>query len=274
MAGFPFRLCPSALLGCVCLSSGCSGYKPASDTLALSADGDGQQADWSCLQRPAQPTAPLGSVGDPIVYSIRMVDVLSQALLMDVTVQACGLADVECARPITPKLSPSTDGWVDVPLRDNFQGYLRIQSNDDSTLPQLFHLPDTGRLRSRRDFPIVMISKMAYEVLVNVLHVPDDPSLGAIAVRTFDCQNRLAAGVTLTNDTDGVPWYFLDGLPSIMRQETDLQGLAGFVGTTPGFTLSEATLADGTKISSQNLIVRPGWMSSGFLRPAQAKDPQ
>jgi hypothetical protein len=156
---------------------------------------------------------------------------------------------------------------VNLALRNNFQGYLQLESPGE--LPQLFHVPDGG-LRTMRDFPIVMISQQVFQGLIQILNLTPDASRGAVAVRTFDCKNTLASGVALKSDMAGVPWYFLKGAPSTTLQTTDVQGLGGFVGIAPGFALSEATLPDGTEIAGQTLLVRGGWMSTSFLRPRQA----
>jgi hypothetical protein len=121
-----------------------------------------------------------------------------------------------------------------------------------------------------RDYPIVMISEQAFAGLVQILNLPPDPSRGAVAVRTFDCKNTLAPGVALKSDMLGAPWYWANGAPNTVVQTTDPQGLGGFVGIAPGFALSEATLLDGTEITGQTLLVRGGWLSTGFLRPPQA----
>ena len=257
---------------------GCAEYKPGTDTLPLtlgagaadSGPSRGDQPDWSCLQKPAGPPPPIGSVGQYIVYSVQIVDLTTQALTLDATVKACALSDVDCKNPVTTEQRPGADGWVNLALRNNFQGFLQIES--PNAVPQLFHPPDTG-LRTMQDYPVVTISKDIFAGLVQVLRLMDNPNLGAIAVRTFDCKGALAPDVVLKSDVAGVPYYFQGAAPSITRQQTDSNGLAGFVGIEPGFALSEATLLDGTEITSQKLVVRPGTLSTGFLRPPQVLQP-
>lgn len=272
MAALPFRVCVWTVIGAASVVMGCADYRSASDMLPLVGADSGpfasQGADWSCLTKPAAPMSQLGRVGDYIVYSVQIIDLTSQALLLDVDVKACALTDVDCKDPVVPGVQrPDSEGWVNLPLRNNFHGYLQLTS--DGELPQLFHVPDAG-LRTMRDFPIVMISEQAFQGLVQILNLTPDASRGAVAVRTFDCKNTLAPGVALKSDMLGAPWYWGHDAPSTTLQTTDSDGLGGFVGIAPGFALSEATLPDGTEITGQTLLVRSGWMSTSFLRPPQA----
>jgi hypothetical protein len=224
---------------------------------------------------------PLGIPGRDVTYSVQLVDLATQQLLSNVRLRACGLTDITCDNPVTRDtqaglddgwLVPDPNGWVDIPLTSNFRGYLEIESIPrEAYVPYIFHLPE-GELRTMREFPIVMISLNSYAMLVNALQIADDVNLGAIGVRTFDCQGKLAAGVVLRNNTGGVPWYFQNGLPNTLRQQTDDEGLGGFLRSQPGLTVSDAILPDGTPITSQSLIVRKQTMSTVYLRPPQVAD--
>jgi len=280
MAAFPFRLSVRALAGCVCLATGCSEYKPATDTPG---------ADWSCLSAPRTNPDPIGVVGRDVTYSVQLVDLSTVQVISNVKLRACGLTDLECNNPVTGEtppddappspdrggwLTPDASGWVDIPLKSNFQGYLEIESIPrEAYVPYIFHLPE-GELQTMREFPIVMISATAFGMLVAALQVDYDPDLGAIGARTFDCQGQLAPGVVLRNNTGGVPWYFQNGLPNTRRQETDDQGLAGFLRSQPGLTVSDAILPDGRAITSQSLIVRKQTMSTVYFRPPQVRQMQ
>jgi hypothetical protein len=274
MRAFPFRVCVWTVIGAASVVMGCTEYKPGTDMPALKGADSGpflsssEGPDWSCLEQPAGPAQQLGRVGDYIVYSVQITDLSTRALILDVDVRACSLTDVDCKEPVVPVVQrPNSDGWVNLPLRNNFQGYLELKSPGE--LPQLFHVPDSG-LRTMRDYPIVMISEDVYVALVTTLKLTPDSTLGGVAVRTFDCKDALAEGVAIKSDMVGAPWYWANGAPSTALQATDSQGLGGFVGIAPGFALSRATLPDGTEITGQTLLVRGGWMSTGFLRPPQA----
>jgi hypothetical protein len=223
-------------------------------------------ADWSCVgQAPERDLTP-GSTGASILYSLRLVDLATGAIFPEVTVRACALVDINCDNPLTGQLVPTADGWVDVPLTENFRGYLEIVS--PSAVPYLFHLPDT-ELRSTRDFPLAMVALESFGALLTALGVQAEPSLGAIAMRAFDCQGDPAAGVVFKTTSGGIPWYFEGGLPNRERVTTDPGGLGGFIGSQPGVTVFEASLPGGTITTSGSYVVRPGWMTSGYLRPTR-----
>ena len=255
----------------------CTDYKPASDTLdSVSSPLDPQDsevlddfgADWSCLGR--EPAAPLplpGALGASIVYSIRLVDLATGNAMPEVTVRACGLTDITCDAPVTDVIDTDEEGYANVPLTANFRGYLEVQS--PRAVSYLIPLPEGG-LRTMRDFPMSMISLESFGALVSALRINPDPTLGAIGFRAFDCQGQTAGGVVLQTTTGGVPWYFENGLPNTERGLTDQQGLGGFIGTTPGVTVLEGELSDGTPTATKSIIVRAGWMTAGYLRPANA----
>src|SRR5262245_10602004 len=128
MRAFPFRLSVWSVAAWASIASGCADYKPASDTLLPNAADNTAGPDWSCLQLPAERTPPIGSVGDFVVYNVRVVDLVSADLTPEVTLKACALADTQCTNPVTSDLKPGADGWVNLPVRNTFQGYLQITS--------------------------------------------------------------------------------------------------------------------------------------------------
>jgi hypothetical protein len=154
-----------------------------------------------------------------------------------------------------------------VRLTENFVGYLEIQS--PRAVPYVFHLPTAG-LATKADFPLAMIALQNFGAFLEEFQLPIDPALGAIAVRSFDCRGRPAAGVELTSEVGGVEWYFDEGLPRTSSLQTDDSGLGGFVGSDPGLSVLDASLSDGRSIERKSIIVRPSWMTAGYMRPAAA----
>jgi hypothetical protein len=243
-------------------ASACSEYKPAGDSRvsALSS-----ASDWSCLNEVTEPPKMPGSLGEPIVYSLRLVDLATDAPYPDVPVTACPLTDLECLTPVAENLHTDADGLVNIRLFEHFEGYLEI--NPSNAVPYLFHLPDTG-LRTKADYPLAMIASRSFGVLLSAFELPsDDPTLASIGFRAFDCRGVPAAGVTFHSTAGGQPWYFEAGLPSTTRTQTDVSGLGGFIGSTPGVSSLEAVLPDGRVITTKSVIVRERWMTAGYLRP-------
>lgn len=272
-------------LGVLGMMAGCTAYESASDTLPFTSGnplfgqagastqvGQGPMvpdlgADWSCLGAPIDRTPAPGTPGASVVYSLRLVDLASGEPFTTSTLRVCGLTDIGCNRPLMDQMRPDAEGWVNVPLTANFSGYLEIQS--EGAVPYIYLLPDDG-IRTMRDYPLVMIGLENFGALLSALRIQYDPTLGAIAVRTFDCQGVPAPGVVLQSSSGGTPFYFENGLPNTARDQTDPDGLGGFIGSVPGVTLFEAELSNGTTTSTKSMIIRPGWMTTGYMRPAQA----
>jgi hypothetical protein len=225
--------------------------------------------DWSCLDAAPSRAGP-ATLGAPITYTVRLVDLGTRNPVPGMTVRVCGLTDVDCVMPVADRLLPDADGWLDIPLTEGFAGYLELRS--PSTVPTSFYLNEG--LRTMTEYPFVAVTVPTFEGLRAAVGVAGDSSLGAIAVRTFDCQGAPAPGTVLTNNAGGVPFYFANGLPTITRRETDDEGLAGYINSPPGVTLLQSQLADGTVVDRASLIVRPGWIMTAFMRPAGFQAPE
>jgi hypothetical protein len=263
---FVFWLGAALSLGSVAL--GCTDYEPASDVLPEGTISE-LGPEWSCLNRTAAPSSvPTFSGTVPrVVFSIQVVDLSTGNIYPDAQVRACGLADINCDDPVTDVLSVDAEGWVDVPLFQNFTGYLEIQSPD--LVPYLFYLTEPLAPTSTIEYPLAVVSLAALGPLAQLVGVDSlQASKGVIATRVFNCTGDTATGASLTTEGDGVPWYFLDGLPTGMGSETGAQGLAGYVNVSPGLAVVEARAPDGTTIAGpQSLVVRAGWLSAVYVKP-------
>jgi hypothetical protein len=63
-------------------------------------------------------------------------------------------------------------------------------------------------------------------------------------------------------DRAGVPWYFVDGLPSSMAVETGESGLGGFLNVDAGVAVLTTELRGVGQIGAeQSVLVRPGWIT-------------
>ena len=215
-----------------------------------------------------QPSAPVFAGAAPrVIYSLQMVDLSSGAIYRTIQVRACALTDVNCANPLTDWINVNEQGRVDVPLFQNFTGYLEIMSPE--LVPQLFYLTEPLQPQARPEFPLAMVALTSLVPLVQLVGVELQPTMGLIALRIFDCQADTAIGVSLSTEDDvAVPWYFVGGYPSSQQTETGTEGLAGFLNVQPGLAVFEATNPDGMVLGGrQSVLVRPGWMSSMYLRP-------
>lgn len=254
---------------------GCTEFEPGSDTLEIVSSQTGSLApaptgeDWRCLSRPVQPSsAPVFAGSAPrVIYSMQMVDISSGAIYRSIQVRACSLTDVTCTNPLTGFLSVNEQGRVDIPLFQNFTGYLEITGSD--IVPQIFYLNEPLQPQTKPEWPLAMVALASLNPLAQLLGLELEPNTGLIAIRIFDCQAHPAPGVSLSTESRGViPWYVVGGLPSNTQSQTSSEGLAGFMNVPPGLAVFEAASRNDTTLGGrQSLVVRPGWMSSMYLRP-------
>lgn len=251
---------------------GCTEFESGSDTLESTFTGGvgALETDWGCLSRPAPepPAAPPVAYERPrVIYSLQMVDLSSGAIYRSIQVRACALTDVTCSSPASDTLTVNEQGRVDIPLFQNFTGYLEITS--DELVPQLFYLTEPLQPQTEPEFPLAMVARSNLVPLVQLVGAELQPNMGMVALRIFDCQADTAQGVSLsTEGSNAVPWYFVGGLPSGTQTETGPEGLAGFMNVTPGLAVFEASTEDGTLLGRpQSMVVRPNWISSMYLRP-------
>ena len=249
------------------LALGCTEYEPASDSLPEGTISE-LGPEWSCLNRPAEPSSvPTFSGTAPrVVFSIQVVDLSTGQIYPDAQVRACGLSDINCINPVTDMLGVDAEGWVDVPLFQNFTGFLEITSPD--LVPYLFYLTEPLAAASTSEYPLAVVSLASLGPLVQLVGVDPQPGTGVIAVRVFNCTGDTTSGASLTTQTRGVPWYFVNGLPTGMGTETGAEGIAGYVNVPPGLTVVEVRAPDGTLVAApQSLVVRAGWLSAVYVKP-------
>ncbi len=275
-AGFgPVRYFWGATLALGIVLLGCTEFEPGTDELDLTTTmlqpPPASGMDWSCLDQNPLDTSEPATAGELVTYSVQVLDIATDVPFTGLTARVCGLTDIDCAMPVTDWLRPDGDGWLDLALRENFSGYVELVS--PTLKSTLYHLPGEG-LRTMRDYPIRMVSAQSFDALANAVGVVEDPNLGGMTSRMFDCQGKTAPAAALINNTGGVAYYFDDGLPTITRRETDEDGIAGFVNVPTGVTVISAQLADGRIISRRSLIIRRGWLSATFMRPAAWEAPE
>jgi hypothetical protein len=253
----------------------CTSYEPASDTLPDDEVGQlvpaGAGESWDCLEEGEEPL-PVPSVAqtnDRVVYSVQFVDLSTGRVYPDAEVRACGVADINCEAPVTNTLRVDAQGWVDLPLFRNFAGFLEVTSAE--ALPYLFYL--TGPLvASAVEYPIVTVSLTSIGALVQLLGVDPEPGTGFMALRAFDCDGNTAPGATVSGTGEGVPWYFVDGLPTSTATETGPDGLGGFVNMPPGLAVVDLKAPTGVSIrGAQSFVVRPNWVSAAYVRPRHGR---
>jgi hypothetical protein len=256
--------------------SGCSSWEPASDVLVeveANQPAPPPGEDWSCLSESVDATMPVFAGNARVVYSVQILDLATGRVHRDLQVRACGLSDVGCDSPLTSVLGVDAQGYVDIPLFRGFIGFIEITGSEIQ--PSVFFINDALEPRLRPEFPWTVVSLDSLADLVQLLGLRQEPLTGFLAFRTLDCQGLPAPGVVLSLEGPGLPWYFVDGLPSLAASSTGSQGIGGYFNVPVGVALLEAKTRDGKSIAgTQSLAVREGWMSSMFVRPPVAIDPR
>jgi len=114
--------------------------------------------------------------------------------------------------------------------------------------------------------PYESVAVSTYQVIINLLGVTPDPSLGVIAGTVYDCNHEPLQGAqVVVKDADGnIPTealvkYFVDSFPSRDQPYTSADGLWTAINLPPGTWTIEAYVADGsgghTEVGATTLTV-------------------
>ena len=232
--------------------------------------------DWSCIGplNTEQAVARSNANAARLIQSLQLLSLVAGTPAVG-SVRACAQRDVNCTSPVTPSVPIDGQGWVDLPLYDGFDGYLEITGPD--IVSTILFYQDALSTESRRDTtPLGMVEKQLLPMLTSAIGAQQDPALGLVYLRAFDCNNDAALGVRYSIDKPSVPFYFVAGLPSSAANETEGSGLGGFINVTSGIVVVNATLTSGVKAIAlpKTLFVRPNWMTGlriiPGLRPADS----
>jgi hypothetical protein len=268
-----YRLLPCCVLCAIAGNAGCTELAPGSDTLQiapapLGAAGAGAEQPpvdpkWACLGKSASPSAV--ALRPTVGFSLGLNDPATQATPPGASMRACNRFDIDCAAPVQGPAAPAADGLMHLELPQGFAGFLEIMS--PAIIPVLYFFSQP--LQADRQDEFIVVSFDTARALAASGDVALDPELGLIAVRTMDCQGELSGGVEFSNQTGGVPFAFVDGLPAIGYAVSNREGLGGFVNVPPGLVVLQ-----GQEVSSAHLtgtvsvVVRKGWFAYGDLNPA------
>lgn len=226
--------------------------------------------DWSCVGplSTAQSVVRSNANAARLVQSLQLLSLAAGTAPVG-SVRACTQRDINCTNPVTPSVPIDAQGWVDMPLYDGFDGYLEITGPD--IVSTLLFYQDVLSPASRRDTtPLGVVEKQLLPMLTAAIGTQQDPQLGLVYMRAFDCNNDPALGVRYSIDKSGVPFYFVSGLPSGAVTETEGSGLGGFLNVASGIAVLNASLSSGAKPIAlpKTVLVRPNWMTGLRIIPS------
>lgn len=267
-----------SLLGLLVL--GCTEFEPGTDELGGSESGADTSTnplmpaaagfDWSCIGTlQAEQTVTRSNVNPVrLVQSLQVLSLVAGTVPRGVTVRACAQRDVGCSAPLTQQIPLDAQGFADLPLYEGFDGYLEVTGPEIISTLLFYQAPLTAAARDSTALGVVETTVLP--MLTAAIGTPQDPALGLVYLRAFDCQGAGAPEVSYTIDRPGIPWYFVAGLPSGAPEETDGSGLGGFINVTEGITVVDAAPAPGQKdlMLPKTVLVRPNWMTGLRILPA------
>jgi len=253
------------------LAGACTDFKPRSDLETDTASLRGAAGStmtfappatgpWACVDA-APPTPVLRST---VSYTLTIVDTVTNAPPVGLSVRACDDVDTTCARPVAPATGLSSDGRVRLSLARGFDGYFEIRS--DNTLPTRLY-PD-GLLQDDQDgATLELIDPPSLMGLVSAVGVDLLPDTGIVLARGFNCNAALSAGIEFASGAGGLAFSFIDGLP-IETDITGAEGLVVFVNVPKGFTLLEGRLSSTQKVIGRATAESvPGTIVYSDVRP-------
>jgi hypothetical protein len=232
--------------------------------------------DWSCIGTLRTEPTVTRAVGNAprLVTSLQVLSLVAGTVPQGVTVRACAQRDVSCSAPLTPPIPLDAQGFADLPLYEGFDGYLEIVG--PQIISTLLFYQGALSAAARDSTALGVVETTVLPMLTAAIGTPQDPLLGLVYLRAFDCRGNGAPGVRFTIDRPSTPWYFVSGLPSAVPRETDESGLGGFINAAEGITVVDASLSSGEKDIAvpKTILVRPNWMTGLRILPALLPEDQ
>jgi hypothetical protein len=269
LAHFDLRLLVCAAL-CGLTASGCTELASGSDLLEMEprmlAGSAGsppvEDPKWACLDGSERPSAVL--LRPTVTFSLALNDPSTRSVPPGASVRACNRFDLECATPVLGPLELSADNLFHLSLPQGFDGFLEITS--PAIIPSLYVF--SRPLQTDLDDEFIVVSLATARGLAASGSVQLDPTLGLVAVRTRDCLGELTAGVRFSNDKGGTAFAFVDGLPVVGYDESNAEGLGGFVNVPLGTVVLQGQEAMSGRVSgTATVLMRAGWIAIVELDP-------
>lgn len=263
-------------LGCAPLAAlvvlGCTELEPGSDLRAIepaigTLSGSGGAASladpkWGCLEGAAAPSAV--ALRPTVTYTLGLNDPSTRSAPPGAALRACNRFDLECAAPVAGPLELGADNRFHLPLPQGFDGYLELTS--PAIIPSLYVF--SRPLMADVEDEFIVVSLATARGLAASSSVQLDPALGLVAVRARDCQGELTAGVQFSNDKGGTAFAFVDGLPVVGYDETNDEGLGGFLNVPLGtVVLQGQEVMSGRVSGTATVLLRASWIAIVELDP-------
>jgi len=255
---------------CVLSASACTELESGSDLLEMQPgllSGTGAAAavsdpKWACLDGAEPPSAV--ALRPMVTFSLGLNDPSTRSAPPDASIRACNRFDLQCSTPVLGPLGMSADELFHLSLPQGFDGFLEITS--PAIIPALYVFSRPLQTDVQDEF--IVVSLATARGLAASGSVQLDPMLGLMAVRTRDCLGEISAGVRFSNDKGGTAFAFVDGLPVVGYDETNDEGLGGFVNVPLGTVVVQGQEATSGRVSgTATVLLRAGWIAIVELDP-------
>jgi len=272
------------------LSCGCTSLASGSDTAQELVPAD---PHWACLTKTPEPFPLVAPVPKNVTFALPISDyrILPPVPVPNLIVKACQIQDYDCNQAVGLVLSPMNSPvqlygtTYQVPVYPIVMPYAVdsfIRITAPNYLQTEYYLG--GPLLGARDntmmnglplvvaLPVTPILAVDADNLAKAVQITRNPNAAIIAMRTLDCLDQPAAGVTLSLSVKGVPFTFLTGQPTFSSEPTNGTGLAGFANievSNDSFinVTVEGTAPNGVTYGKVNVTIRGGQLTQGNIRP-------
>lgn len=217
---------------------------------------------WDCLDGSEPPSAV--ALRPTVTFTLGLNDPSTGGAPPGATLRACNRFDLECAAPVAGPLELGPDNRFHLPLPQSFAGYIELTS--PAIIPALYVF--SRPLMTDVEDEFIVVSLATAQGLAASSSVQLDTMLGLVAVRTRDCQGELSSGVRFSNDRGGTPFAFVDGLPVVGYDETNEEGLGGFLNVPLGTVVVQGQEAmSGRLTGTATVALRARWIAIVDLDP-------
>lgn len=222
-----------------------------------------QPTAWSCLGHVSPSSAGTGSV----VATFVLVDLISGAPAPGVGARICRKLDIDCNDPLSAGHVSDSAGKLALTVPSGFDGYVELSPLDAMPGMYFFYPPV---VRDRQVFPLPMVSVSALAYLSQLAGVQVLEERSPIFLGAHNCLDAPASGVAFSSadaDATTVPFYLIQGIPSVSAKETDSGGRGGLLNVRIGSVTVTGALANGERVSTASVVTRKGRVTYAAVVP-------
>lgn len=271
MAHSEHRVSACAALAAL-IAGACTELEPGSDlraseptVAALSGSGGSPPAEdpkWACLDGAEPPSAV--ALRPTVTFTLGLNDPSTRSAPPGAALRACNRFDLECSMPAAGPLELGPDNLFHLELPQGFAGFIELTS--PAIIPALYVF--SRPLLTDVEDEFIVVSLATARGLAASSSVQLDTTLGLVAVRARDCLGELTGGVQFSNDKGGTAFAFVDGLPVVGYDETNDEGLGGFLNVPLGTVVLQGQEAVSGRLSgTATVLLRAGWIGIVDLDP-------